>query len=152
MPGAWVGANVCAEKNVEVVLLTSQEKWDCLKTICRRWLKLLEQGVTELDYKQLLYNRGFMVHGVFTQAYPRKKPYLKGFHLSLEMWWGGRDNEGWKLPAQGTHALVGKEEALVAMSKVKLSLLIQTMAGSDMFALGPPRWVHATSPTIQGGP
>jgi hypothetical protein len=25
------------------------------------------------------------------------KPYLKGFHLSLETWRGGRDSEGWKL-------------------------------------------------------
>jgi hypothetical protein len=24
-------------------------------------------------------------------------PYLKGFHLTIEMWRGGRDAEGWKL-------------------------------------------------------
>jgi hypothetical protein len=31
-----------------------------------------------------------------TQAYPAMKPYLKGFHSSLEMWRGGQDSEGWK--------------------------------------------------------
>ncbi len=30
-------------------------------------------------------------------AYPAMKPYLKGFHLCLEMWRGGRDTEGWKV-------------------------------------------------------
>jgi hypothetical protein len=35
-----------------------------------------------------------------TQIYPAMKPYLKGFHLSLESWRGNRDAEGWKLPAK----------------------------------------------------
>ncbi len=39
-----------------------------------------------------------MVH--VTQIYPAMKPYLKGFHLSLECWRGNRDAEGWKLPAK----------------------------------------------------
>jgi hypothetical protein len=86
-----VRANVCVEKDVGVVLLTSQEKWDCLKTICRQWLELLEQGVTKLDYKQRLSDRGFMVYA--TQAYPKMKPYLKGFHLLPEMWQCGRGKE-----------------------------------------------------------
>jgi hypothetical protein len=32
-----------------------------------------------------------------TQAYPSMKPYLKGFHLSLETWRGGQDAKGWRL-------------------------------------------------------
>jgi hypothetical protein len=32
------------------------------------------------------------------------KSYLKGFHLSLEMWRGGRDSEGWRI--QGVNARV----------------------------------------------
>ncbi len=36
----------------------------------------------ELDYKRLLSDREFMVYVM--QAYLGMKPYLKGFHLSLE--------------------------------------------------------------------
>ena len=32
-----------------------------------------------------------------TRTYPPMVPYLKGFHLSLEMWRGGGDAEGWKI-------------------------------------------------------
>ncbi len=49
----------------------------------------------ELNYKRLLSDWGFMVY--VTQAYPGMKPYLKGFHLSLETWQEGRDEEGWKV-------------------------------------------------------
>lgn len=41
-------------------------------------------------------DRGFCVH--LCNSYPAMKPYLKGFHLTIEMWRGGRDEEGWKLP------------------------------------------------------
>ena len=41
------------------------------------------------------------------------KPYLKGFHLSLEMWRGGRDAEGWKIkpdPIQAPPPMEGDEQ------------------------------------------
>ncbi len=75
---------MCIKEDGGVVLLTSQEKWDCLKTICCKWLDLLFQGVTEINFKELQSDQGFMVH--VTQAYPGMKPYLKGYHLSLETW------------------------------------------------------------------
>ncbi len=67
-----------------------------MKEICKYWLNLLESGETVLDHKRLQSDRGFMVY--VTQPYPALKPYLKGFHLLLETWRGGRDAEGWKLP------------------------------------------------------
>ncbi len=79
--------NVCVEEDRGVVVLTSQEKWDCMKTICEHWRVILENGDTDLDFKQLCSDREFMVY--VTQAYPGMKPYLKGFHLSLETWRGG---------------------------------------------------------------
>jgi hypothetical protein len=66
-----------------------------MKTICCYWLDLLLQGKTELDFKKLRLDRRFMVY--VTQAYPSLKPYLKGFHLSLETWRGDRDHEGWRV-------------------------------------------------------
>ncbi len=50
----------------------------------------------DLNHAELRSDKGFMVH--VTQAYPGMKPYLKGFHLSMETWRGGWDVEGWKLP------------------------------------------------------
>ena len=66
-----------------VVVLTSQDKWDRMKAICSHWLGLINKGHTSLDFKRLRSDRGFMVY--VTQAYPGMKPYLKGFHLTLEM-------------------------------------------------------------------
>ena len=97
-PGAWAGVNMCMEEDQGIVVPTSQEKWDRMKAICKHWRHLLEKGDTNLDFKRLHSNRGFLVY--VTQAYPGMKPYLKGFHLSLETWRGGWDSEGWKLPKQ----------------------------------------------------
>jgi hypothetical protein len=98
-PGAcWAGASICIDNDIWVVVLTLQEKWDCMKNIFWFWLDLLNQGVSELDHKQLKLDCGFMVYVV--QAYPWMKPYLKGFHLSLERWREGQDSEGWKIYAR----------------------------------------------------
>ncbi len=97
-PEAWARVNVCMEEEQGVVVLISQEKWDCMKAICEHWQKLLDQGEMNLDFKQLRSDRGFMVY--VTQAYPGMKPYLKGFYLILETWRGGRNSKCWKLPKQ----------------------------------------------------
>jgi len=67
-PGAWAGANVCIGEKGEAMVLTSQDKWDRLKTICRHWLEKLNEGTVELDFKRLRSDRGFLVY--VTQAYP----------------------------------------------------------------------------------
>jgi hypothetical protein len=110
-PGAWAGASVCIKEDVGVLVLVSQDKWMRMKNICRHWLGLLTKGKTSLDFKQLRSDRGFMVY--VTQAYPGLKPYLKGFHLSLEMWREDRDREGWCL--QGVHAHTRATEESVVM-------------------------------------
>ncbi len=48
-----------------------------------------------LSHKELLLDRGFLVY--VTRTYPAMVPYLKGFHLTIKMWRGGRDFEGWKV-------------------------------------------------------
>ena len=104
-PGAWAGAVVFVDKELGIIVLTSQEKWDRLKLICKKWLTRVEAGELDLNHSELRSDKDFMVHA--TQAYPGMKPYLKGFHLSMETWQGGRDEEGWKLPPG---ALIGPEE------------------------------------------
>ena len=67
-----------------IVVLTSQEKWDRMKGIFKKWHTIIAAGETELDHKSLQSDRGFLVH--CTQAYPGLVPYMKGVHLSLETW------------------------------------------------------------------
>ncbi len=81
-PGAWAGACVFNKEDLGIVTLTFQDKWDHLKFCCCHWLDTLESGETMLEFKRLQSDQGFMVY--VTQSYPLLKPYLKGFHLSLE--------------------------------------------------------------------
>ena len=94
-PGAWAGAVVHLIATLGVCVLTSEEKWARVREIVDRWLLLLESGETMLPHKKLLSDRGFLVY--VTRTYPSLVPYMKGFHLSADMWRGNRDAEGWKL-------------------------------------------------------
>ena len=95
---AWAGAVVHVIPGKGVCVLTSDEKWSKTKGIISKWLECLEGGETVLDHTELLSDRGFLVY--VTRAYPPMIPYLKGFHLTAEMWRGNRDADGWKLPPQ----------------------------------------------------
>ena len=66
-----------------------------MKAILEKWEDALAEGDPELVHKELLADRAFLVY--VTRTYPALVPYLKGFHLTIEMWWGGRDIDGWKL-------------------------------------------------------
>lgn len=94
-PGAWAGSVVHVLPEFGVCVLTSPEKWDKLKSILKKWLTRVERGDEKLDHKELLSDRGFLVY--VTRTYPSMVPYLKGFHLTIEHWRGGRDLDGWKL-------------------------------------------------------
>ena len=94
--GAWAGVVVLNDEEKGIVQLLSQENWDKMKGIVDKWLSRVEEGEWELDHNELRSDRGFLVYAC--QAYPGLKPYLKGLHLSLETWRGGRDTEGYRLP------------------------------------------------------
>ena len=93
--GAWAGAIVHVLDKLGVCVLTSQEKWTKMKGILTKWKQRLNAKSPKLSHKELLADRGFLVY--VTRTYPAMVPYLKGFHLTIEMWRGGRDAEGWKL-------------------------------------------------------
>ena len=105
--GLWSGAGVHTIPELGVCVLTSEEKWWRFKDIIAKWLSRLVQGDKELDHKELMSDRGFCVH--LCNSYPAMKPYLKGFHLTIEMWRGGRDEEGWKLPINKPSHQMGEE-------------------------------------------
>ncbi len=96
--GAWARANVYIGDNGEMMVLTSLEKWEQLKTICSHWLGIVSGGGTDLDFKRLCSNQGYLVY--VAQAYPGMKPYLKGFNLLLQIWRELRDKDGREGAAQ----------------------------------------------------
>jgi len=141
--------DICIDEKLGVVVMTSQEKWDRMKSICSFWLEQLDQGMSELGYKRLLSDRGFMVY--VTQAYPGMKPYLKGFHLSLETWRGGRDEEGWKMtPKEAEQEAARAKERkrdretkenhsnTSTMDDIKMDLLTQASTSRVETGHGPP--------------
>jgi hypothetical protein len=90
-PGAWAGSIVIS--NAQGVAVTcTVEKWLKAKQIVREILVEVEKG-EELDRKSLERSRGFLVH--VQRTYPAITPYLKGLHLTIDSWRGGRDEEGW---------------------------------------------------------
>jgi hypothetical protein len=135
-PGAWAGASVFNEENVGVVMLTSQEKWDRLKEICQHWHAVIQGGETMLDYKKLLLDRGFLVY--ITQAYPSMKPYLKGFHLSLETWRGNCDAEGWKKRNNSPMDNEWEKGTACSLEDVKLQALCQDAGDLSSYCKEPP--------------
>jgi hypothetical protein len=92
-PGAWAGAIVHVLPTLGVCVITSAEKGSKLRGILRKWWDQLSTWKVgdqlKLSHKELRADRGFMVY--VTRMYPVMVPYLKGFHLTIEMW---REEEG----------------------------------------------------------
>lgn len=93
--GAWAGSVVYVVAQKGVCVLTSDKKWKKLKLILEKWHDRLISGEEQLSHKELLSDHGFLMY--VTQMYPALIPYLKGFHLTVEFWQGGQDEQGWKL-------------------------------------------------------
>jgi hypothetical protein len=94
-----------------------------------------------LDFKHLQSDQVFLVY--VTQAHPEMKLYLKGFHLLLEIWRGGRDGEGLKLEPKDTKGreqdeeVEGNDKSPKVMEDVKIDLWIQSMMRDKERRAGP---------------
>jgi hypothetical protein len=75
----------------------------------KKWWLALAVPDAKLSHKELLSNRGFLVY--VTQTYPAMVPYLKGFHLTIKMWRGGRDADGWMLK-EGDYSSIASLQAI----------------------------------------
>jgi len=120
IPGAWAGAivHILALAPLGVCVLTSAKKWDKMKGILEKWWKQVAgASMPKLSHKELLSDRGFLVY--ITGTYPAMVPYLKGFHLTIEMWQGGRDTEGWKLLPPRGDSSVGSGESLSSLNIIR---------------------------------
>jgi hypothetical protein len=80
-------------------VMVAQSKWDRVKGILAQYMSMIEcqadsQGIL-LDRKLLEQDVGFLVHICMT--YENLRPFLKGFHLSLNSWRFDRHAKGWML-------------------------------------------------------
>jgi hypothetical protein len=89
-PAAWSGACVYTDQNLARKFL-SQTKWEKLK-LCVKWFLYHAIKRTVANRKMVLEKRGFMVYCGCT--YDLIPPYLKGIHLSLEVWRPSKSVDG----------------------------------------------------------
>jgi len=92
-PGAWAGIVTFVSPD-DTGVSCLKDKWLKAQCIISNTLSDLDtQGM--LDHKVLEQRRGFLNH--LQRVYPAMTPFLKGFHLTIDGWWGGRDADLWKL-------------------------------------------------------
>ena len=93
LPGAWAGA-VALVGPAGVGVTCLPEKWVKAQTIIQDTLEEVKSGGL-LNHKILEQRRGFLNH--IQRVFPAMTPFLKGFHLTLDGWRPGRDEDMWKL-------------------------------------------------------
>ena len=110
---------------------------------------MLNMGDTLLEFRRLRSDRGFMVY--VTQAYPSLKPYLKGFHLSLETWRGRRNDEGWKEHPQLVQVQDEQKVAGDALTndELKIQHLVESTLGKSNDAREPPSGMTQAAPRFK---
>ncbi len=94
-PGAWAGRGIKTGPDGTFVL-TSREKWDKARTQMKEVLAMLTKDPTKMNRKRLEQIRGFLQYVM--QTYTSMTSYLIGFHMTIDSWRSGRDDEGWRLP------------------------------------------------------
>lgn len=108
-PGAWAGALCSTQEKTGLFVSCSQEKWDKGKKIITDIELQMNQGKNaKLDYKMLEKGVGFLVY--LSRTYPAIFPYLKGIYHTMNIWRGGRDQDGWKIPDAELEELLQLEE------------------------------------------
>ena len=94
-PGAWAGS-VVQTGNQGVFVMVSQEKWDKAKRYVAEVRELIAADPNSLPRRRLEVIRGYLNHIVGT--YDLLKPFLIGFHMTIDGWRKDRDQDGWRIP------------------------------------------------------
>jgi hypothetical protein len=105
-PGAWAGG-VVRTTDEGVFVLTSQEKWEKAKAQLKEVQEMMDVDSSKMSRKRLEQIRGFLQY--VCQTYTSLTSYLIGFHMTIDSWRPGRDDEGWRL-AQALWQQMKKED------------------------------------------
>jgi hypothetical protein len=68
-------------------------------------------------------------------------PYLKGFHLTIEMWRGGRDSDGWKAEEAEDCSTDSLSSMVTAADDDQLTTAVNEYAPKDGFTTPAPRFI-----------
>jgi len=97
-PGVWAGASMETDAEKVFFASISVEKWKRVQSIISKWKDLCDAHSADeswnVNRKELEKDIGFLMH--VTMTYDNLIPYLKGFYLTLNLWRGQRNKEGWK--------------------------------------------------------
>jgi hypothetical protein len=93
-PGAWAGSLLRSDDG-QVRILTDQDKWEKAKALIKETQELLVNDADRMPRKRLEQIRGFLNY--VGQTYPILSSYLIGYHMTIDSWRQGRDEEGWRL-------------------------------------------------------
>ena len=91
--GAWAGSVIYTTKDSVYVLVT-KEKWTKARSLLAD-LRSKLRGSNIIKRKLLQRIRGFLNYVALT--YPILMSHLMGFHLTIDGWRGGRDEDGWRI-------------------------------------------------------
>jgi len=92
-PGPWAGSVISTQKE-GIGVRISQDKWAKTKALLQHTLDLID-GQGPIPLKILESYRGSLVY--VQRTYPSITPYLKEYHLTIDLWRPDRDVEGWRL-------------------------------------------------------
>ena len=132
-PGAWAGLLITASQ-AGVGVLVSVERWRRTQEIISSIEDEMSAGPFLL-HKPLERARGFLVY--IARTYPTMiVPYLKGIHLTLEMWQGNQDANGWKhVGAWEWEFMAVNDEAAVHPTVAPVKVQAAGRLGADIQAL-----------------
>jgi hypothetical protein len=94
-PGPWAGSMIYTDdEDAGLRVLVARKKWCNAKRLLAN-LYALPKESEMVDHKVLERTRGFLVYVERTNK--PMTPFLLGFHLTIDSWRPGRDEEGWRL-------------------------------------------------------
>jgi hypothetical protein len=95
MPPPWPGSMIYTDnEEAGLRVLVARKKWCKAKHLLANLDALLKESEM-VDHKVLERNRGFLVY--VARTYKPTAPFLLGFHLTIDSWRPGLDEEGWRL-------------------------------------------------------
>jgi hypothetical protein len=133
-----------------VNVLTSQEKWDKSKRLLQEVRDMLELDPTKLVRKRLEQIRGFLQYVI--QTYSGFASYLTGFHMTIDGFWRGRDENGWRM-AEALWKEEKKDDEDWDRSVVKIEAIPELVSAVPRFREGVRalRWLmKADKPPLKG--
>jgi hypothetical protein len=120
-PGPWAGSMIYTDdEEAGVRVLVVRKTWCKAKHLLANLDELLTES-DMADHKVLERTRGFLVY--VTRTYKPMAPFILVFHLTINSWRPGRDEEGWRMTRarlrKGREARRERPKAVSSRAQIK---------------------------------